>query len=154
MKILNKKGFTLIELLVVIAIIGILSSVVLVSLQSATAKAKRASALASVSGLGTEIIMCQDEVSGFVRGPLVGTTGGGFVCRTDATGNPGTAYSGHTVVWPDLTTGGTGYCYSSAVGACTAIDVAAILPATFYLYSASNNVITCTYSATANLTCK
>ena len=37
---MNKRGFTLIELLVVIAIIGVLSSIVLVSVNGATNKAK------------------------------------------------------------------------------------------------------------------
>jgi prepilin-type N-terminal cleavage/methylation domain-containing protein len=54
MKRMNKKGgFTLIELLVVIAIIGILSSVVLVSLNSARNKGKDTRVISDVNQLRT-----------------------------------------------------------------------------------------------------
>jgi len=51
----NSSGFTLIELLVVIAIIGILSSVVLASLNTSREKAKIAVAQAEVRGIATAV---------------------------------------------------------------------------------------------------
>lgn len=54
MKSTGKRGFTLIELLVVIAIIGILSSIVLASLNSARSKGNDASIKANLATIVTQ----------------------------------------------------------------------------------------------------
>jgi prepilin-type N-terminal cleavage/methylation domain-containing protein len=56
----NKKGFSLIELLVVIAIIGILSSVVMVSLNSARAKGRDAKRITDVKQLSLALALYYD----------------------------------------------------------------------------------------------
>ena len=53
----RKRGFTLIELLVVVAIIGMLSSIVIASLNSARAKARNASRNEELVQLRTAFVM-------------------------------------------------------------------------------------------------
>jgi len=56
----TKRGFTLIELLVVIAIIGILSSVVIASMNSARKKSRDARRISDISNIKTALEMFYD----------------------------------------------------------------------------------------------
>lgn len=83
----KRKGFSLIEVLVVIGIIGILASVVLVSLSAAREKAKRASALASAKSIMAEIQTCFDD-----EGDVSAYNSLDDICNI----------VGHTAKWPDI----------------------------------------------------
>ncbi len=72
-----KKGFTLIELLVVIAIIGILSSVVLASLNSARAKGANAAIKANLANIRAQAELYYDNMGSY-GAPSTGCTAGMF----------------------------------------------------------------------------
>lgn len=76
----NKKGFTLIELLVVIAIIGILATIVLVSLNTARQKARDARRQSDIRQIGLAMEMYYDDNnSAYWTGTTAPTTLGTFM---------------------------------------------------------------------------
>ncbi len=71
----HRRGFTLIELLVVIAIIGVLATIVLVSLNSARVKARNAQRNSTIKQLITAFNMAADAANGTFP-----NTSGAWVC--------------------------------------------------------------------------
>jgi prepilin-type N-terminal cleavage/methylation domain-containing protein len=92
------RGFTLIELLVVIAIIGILSSVVLVSLNTARSKGKDARILSDVQ---QSRILFESGFNGVVYQDIYGTASLSATAGTLTTNGPG--YTNLTTLATDAT---------------------------------------------------
>ncbi|MDP3993506.1 MAG: prepilin-type N-terminal cleavage/methylation domain-containing protein [bacterium] len=86
---LKNKGFTLIELLVVIAVIGLLSSIVLVSLNSARVKARDARRVADLRQISVALELYYDRYNAYPPYPTTGAAGGAGSDRGDWRNNTG-----------------------------------------------------------------
>ncbi len=112
-----QRGFTLIELLVVVAIIGILSAIVLVSLNSARDKARDASAKGSLSSIraaaeifydtegGTYAGVCADSDVASLLSAASSETGGTSAAPTTVCASDASEYAA-TVTLNTETSGG------------------------------------------------
>lgn len=87
------KGFTLIELLVVIAIIGLLSTLAVVSLNSARAKARDAKVMSNLNNLVKALDLYYDDTGAY---PSTGGTG----VYIDKTSSLTTALSPYITEYP------------------------------------------------------
>ncbi len=105
MKKNTNRGFTLIELLVVIAIIGILSSVVLASLNSARNKGADAAVKSNLSNIRAQAEVVYDDAPGSYAGVCANSqvTAAQAAAET-AGGNGGECYNaaGYWVAWAGL----------------------------------------------------
>lgn len=115
----KNKGFTLVELLVVIAIIGLLSTLAVVALNSARAKARDARRVSDIKQVQLALDMFMDDMNSY---PSVNGTALGIV-NAACLGTSGFGAAGcgggdkyMAVVPANPSPGGTNYTYTSTGG--------------------------------------
>src|SRR3989338_3168156 len=112
---MQQRGFTLIELLVVIAIIGLLSSVVLASLNGARAKGRDARRLSDLKQVQVALeLFASNDAAGKYPSTLAALTSGGYIPVVPLDPSTGVSY-----VY-DVNTSSTGgdyyYCLGAGLG--------------------------------------
>ncbi len=129
----NFKGFTLIELLVVISIIGLLSTLAVVSLNNARAKARDARRVSDIKQIQTALELYYNDKDAYPTvasatlgsGNYVTLSSGGFLSAVGAN----TVYMGKVPVAPTPPTGNA-YTYKSAAGTtyCISFNLESSIP--------------------------